>query len=122
MTNRPFTSSSRIGNPHYDPVNLLETLQRVFLVKNDRQLAARLDVSAPLLCRIRHNKVDVPAWLLIYLTDETHFTLREIRALMGDYRANTGPSAKHPTRDELSAMRTVRVEMVPRQTVMVPQL
>lgn len=108
------TSSARKGNPHYNPVHFLDTLQHVFGVKNDRKLALRLNVAPPLLCKIRNNKIDAPDWLLIHLNEETNFSVRELRALMGDYREHTGPSARHPTSAELSALRTVRVEMVQR--------
>jgi len=74
-------SSPRDGNPHYNPGNLLDTLQRVFGVKNDRQLAKRLNVTPPLLCKIRGAKIDPPSWLIIHLNEETNFTVREIRAL-----------------------------------------
>jgi antitoxin HigA-1 len=107
-------SSAREGNPHYNPGNLLNTLQRVFNVRNDRQLAIRLDVAPPLLCKIRGGKLDAPPWLLIHLHEETNFTIQELRALMGDHRPHSGLSARHPTRAELSASRTVRVEHVQR--------
>ena len=110
-------SSAREGNPHYNPGNLLDTLQRVFGVKNDRQLATLLDVAPPLLCKIRHAKLDAPSWFLIHLNEETNFTIRELRALMGDYRPHCGLSARHPTSAELSALRTVRIELVHRQTL-----
>ena len=108
------TSSARKGNPHYNPGHFLDTLHQVFNVKNDRKLALRLDVAPPLLSKIRRNKIDAPDWLLIHLNEETNFSVRELRALMGDYREHSGPSARHPTSTELSAMRTVRVELVQR--------
>jgi len=111
-------SSAREGNPHYNPGNLLDTLQRVFNVHNDRQLATRLDVTAPLLCKIRGSKLDAPPWFLIHLNEETNFSIRELRALMGDHRPHCGLSARHPTRAELSALRTVRVEHVQRPALL----
>jgi len=109
------TSSIRKGNPHYNPAHFLDTLQQVFGVKNDRRLALRLGVAPPMLCKIRHNRIDPPDWFLIHLNEETNFSVRELRALMGDYREHSGPSARHPTGAELSAIRTVRVEFVFRQ-------
>lgn len=108
------TSSAREGNPHYNPGHLLDTLQRVFNAKNDRQLAGRLNVAAPLLSKIRRNKIDAPPWFLIHLNEETNFSVRELRALMGDYREHSGPSARHPSSGELSALRTVRTEIMQR--------
>jgi hypothetical protein len=107
-------SSEREGNPHYNPGNLLNTLQHVFNVKDDRQLAIRLDVAPPLLCKIRGGKLDAPPWLLIHPNEETNFTVQELRALMGDHRPHSGLSARHPTPTELSGLRTVRVEHVQR--------
>lgn len=58
--------------------------------------------------------MDVPASLLIHLNEETQFSIRELRALMGDYREHSGDSATHPTAQGLSLHRTVRVQMVPK--------
>lgn len=107
-------SSAREGNPHYNPGHFLDTLQRVFSVKNDRQLATRLNVTPPLICKIRGGKTGAPSWLLIHLNEETNFSVCELRGLMGDYRTHCGPSARHPTSAELSALRTVRTELVQR--------
>lgn len=107
-------SSPRDDNPHYNPGHLLDTLIRLYNVKNDRQLADRLGVTPPLLCKIRGCKIDPPSWFLIHLNEETNFSVRDLRALMGDYRAHCGPSARHPTVEELSAQRTVRVEVIQR--------
>jgi hypothetical protein len=71
------------------------------------------------LSKIRRNKIDAPAWFLIHLVEETNFSLRELRAMMGDHRAHTGPTARHPTSAELSAMRTVRIELVQRHSFLV---
>lgn len=83
-------------NPHYDPVALLDTLIGLLAVKNDRQLAQRLCVQASLICKVRHRRVAVSPALLISMQEETNLTFRQLRALMGDYRENTGPRAKHP--------------------------
>ena len=83
-------------NPHYDPKSLLETLQRILGAKNDRQLAVRLGVRPSQICKIKKRRVVVSSSLLIAMHEETNMSLRQLRALMGDYRDNTGPSAKHP--------------------------
>jgi hypothetical protein len=103
-------ASGKEGNPHYNPANLLDTLQRLFNVKNDSQLAKKLGVQAPVLCKLRHKRIDAPPALLIHLNEETNFSIRELRALMGDHRPHCGPSARHPTVEELSASRTLRIE------------
>lgn len=103
-------ASGKDGNPHYNPGNLLDTLQRMYNVPNDRQLAMKLDVQPPLLSKLRNKHIEAPALLLIHLNEETNFSIRQLRALMGDYRPHSGPSAQHPTIEELSALRTLRVE------------
>jgi hypothetical protein len=83
-------------NPHYNPEALLAALMRLLGVKNDRQLAIRLDVQASQICKIRKRTLSVAPSLLISMHEDTGLSLRQLRALMGDYRDNTGPSAKHP--------------------------
>lgn len=107
-------ASAKDDNPHYDPEHLLDTLQRVFSVRNDRQLAVKLDVHPSLLCKIRHRELDVPATLLIHLEEETNFSIRDLRRLMGDYRPHSGPSARHPTVEQVAQQRLVRVVKVPK--------
>ena len=83
-------------NPHYDPEALLETLQALLGAKNDRQLAVRLGVQPSQICKIKKRRLAVSPTLLISMHEETNMSLRQLRALMGDYRDNTGPTAKHP--------------------------
>lgn len=70
------TSFNRKGNPHYNSVRFLDTLQQVFGVKNDRKLELRLGVTPPLLSKIRNNKIDTPDCLLIHLNEQTNFSVR----------------------------------------------
>lgn len=68
------------------------------------------DLHPPLLCKLRHKRIVAPTALLIHLNEETNFSIRELRALMGDHRPHCGPSARHPTVEELSASRKLRIE------------
>lgn len=88
-------------NPHYDPDLLLDTLMRLLGARNDRQLASRLGVQPSQICKIRKRNLSVPASLLISMHEETGLSLRQLRALMGDYREHTGASAKHPMLPQL---------------------
>lgn len=45
--------------------------------------------------------VEMPAWFLIYLSEETNFSIRELRAWMGDYRPHCGLSARNLTIEQL---------------------
>lgn len=95
-------------NPHYDPEALLDTLMRLLGVQNDRQLARRLGVQASQVCKIRKRRVRVAPALLISMHEETELSLRQLRALMGDFRVHTGPSAKHPDLPQLQYLNGVR--------------
>lgn len=95
-------------NPHYDPKTLLDTLTRLLGVKNDRQLAFRLKVQASQICKVRHRRASVAPSLLISMHEETGLSLRQLRALMGDYREHTGASAKHPALPQLQYLKDLR--------------
>ncbi|KFC72663.1 helix-turn-helix domain-containing protein [Massilia sp. LC238] len=95
-------------NPHYDPDLLLDTLMSLLGARNDRQLASRLSVQPSQICKIRKRNVSVAASLLISMHEETGLSLRQLRALMGDYREHTGASAKHPMLPQLQYLNGVR--------------
>jgi hypothetical protein len=95
-------------NPHYDPDLLLDTLMRLLGVRNDRQLAIRLGVQPSQICKIRKRNLSVAASLLISMHEETGLSLRQLRALMGDYREHTGASAKHPMLPQLQYLNGLR--------------
>lgn len=84
------------NNPHYDPEVLLDTLMCILGAPNDRQLAHRLKVAPSQVCKVRKRRISVAPSLLIGMHEETGLSIRQLRALMGDYREHTGPSAKHP--------------------------
>lgn len=83
-------------NPHYTPNDLLDMLVRVLRVKNDRQLAVRFDVLPSQICKIRRRQAPISAAFLVNMHEETELSLAVLRGLMGDFRENTGRSAKHP--------------------------
>ena len=95
-------------NPHYDPDNLLNAVMRVMRARNDRELALSLGVQASQICKIRKRRASVPPHLLISMHEETGLSLRQLRALMGDYREHTGPSALHPAQPQLQYLNGVR--------------
>ena len=96
------------SNPHYSPEILLDTVMRVLGLRYDRHLAHRLGVQPPQICKIRKRRLLVTSAILISMHEETGLCLRELRALMGDYREHTRPSAKHPTIPQ-----TVQMENLP---------
>lgn len=84
------------NNPHYAPENLMDMLVRVLRVRNDRHLAERFGVQPSQICKIRKRKAVISPAFLINMHEETGLSLRLLRGLMGDFRDNTGSSAKHP--------------------------
>jgi hypothetical protein len=95
-------------NPHYDPEALLDTLMRMLGARNDRQLAHLLGVQPSQVCKVRKRRVSVAPSLLISMHEETGLSIRQLRALMGDYREHTGPSATHPPMPQLQYLSGVR--------------
>jgi hypothetical protein len=55
-------ASGKDEHPHYDPGNLLDTLQRMYNVSNDRQLAIKLNVQALLLPSLRTSALICRRW------------------------------------------------------------
>lgn len=90
------TEQDMENNPHYAPENLVDMLVRILCVKNDRQLAVRLNVRPSQICKVRKRRSPISAAFLINMHEETGLSLSVLRGLMGDFRENTGPSAKHP--------------------------
>jgi hypothetical protein len=71
----------------YDPDHLLDTLLKRLDLKNDKALAARLDISAPVISKIRHRILPVGSTILIRMHEISDISIKELRALMGDHRA-----------------------------------
>ena len=95
-------------NPHYDPGALLDTLMYIFGAKNDRQLAHRLAIQPSQVCKVRKRRTSVASSLLIGMHEETGLSIRQLRALMGDYREHTGASATHPRWPQLQYLNGIR--------------
>ena len=104
-------------NPHYDPVTLIDTLTRLLGARNDRHLADLLSAQPSQICKIRKRNLSVGAALLISMHEESGLSIRQLRALMGDYREHTGASAKHPALPQLQYLAGVR-PLPARQTLL----
>ena len=70
----------------YDPDQLLATLIGKLNLKNDAALSRALEVSPPVISKIRHRRLPVTASLLIRMHEVTDLSIRELRELMGDRR------------------------------------
>jgi plasmid maintenance system antidote protein VapI len=83
----------------YDPNNLLDELLDRLRLKNDAALSRILEVAPPVISKIRHNRNQVGASMLIRMHEVTGLSIRDLRDLMGDRRqhyrlSNTLPEAK----------------------------
>jgi len=62
-------------------LKLLDELQSRFDIKNDRQLAAKLDVSTPVMSRVRNGKCAVSADIMIRIHEVFGLPIAEIKEL-----------------------------------------
>jgi hypothetical protein len=72
--------------PRYDPDNLLDVLRANLNLKNDAALARALEVSSPIISKIRHRHLAVGGALLIRIHEVTGLDISDLRFLMGDRR------------------------------------
>lgn len=70
----------------YDPDRLLQALIEKLSLKNDAALSRTLEVSPPMISKIRHRRLPVTGSLLIRMHEVTQMSIRELRKLMGDRR------------------------------------
>ncbi len=79
----------------YDPDQLLASLIGKLKLKNDAALSRALEVSPPVISKIRHRRLPVTASLLIRMHEVSDLTIGELRGLMGDRRGKFRISDKH---------------------------
>jgi hypothetical protein len=79
----------------YDPNRLLDTLRERMHLKNDAALSRALEVSPPVISKIRHRRLPVTASLLIRMHEVSTLSIQELRLLMGDRRQKFRISDKH---------------------------
>ncbi|MDB5756714.1 MAG: hypothetical protein JWM30_3 [Burkholderia sp.] len=70
----------------YDPRPLLAKVTECLNVKNDAALSRALAVAPPIISKIRTGRAVVSPALLIRLHEITNLSIKDLRALMGDYR------------------------------------
>ena len=89
----------------YDPNRLLDTLRERMHLKNDAALSRALEVTAPVISKIRHRTLPVGASLLIRMHEVTQLSIRDLRDLMGDRRTRYRVSDMHgkPNRTVMNA-------------------
>ena len=79
----------------YDPNRLLDTLRERMHLKNDAALSRALEVTAPVISKIRHRTLPVGASLSIRMHEVTQLSIRDLRDLMGDRRTRYRVSDMH---------------------------
>jgi hypothetical protein len=79
----------------YDPDQLLASLIGRLNLKNDAALSRALEVSPPVISKIRHRRLPVTASLLIRMHEVSTLSIAELRDLMGDRRGKFRISDKH---------------------------
>jgi plasmid maintenance system antidote protein VapI len=79
----------------YDPDHLLEALIGRLKLKNDAALSRALEVSPPMISKIRHRRLPVTASLLIRMHEVTDLSISELRGLLGDRRNKFRISEQH---------------------------
>jgi hypothetical protein len=80
----------------YNPNRLLDSLIERFHLKNDAALSRALEVTPPVISKIRHNKLPIGASLLIRMHEFSELSIAELRTLMGDRRGQYRISDKNP--------------------------
>lgn len=79
----------------YDPDHLLASLIGRLKLKNDAALSRALEVSPPVISKIRHRRLPVTGSLLIRMHEVTNLSIGELRSLLGDRRTKFRISDKH---------------------------
>ncbi|MEO6921040.1 MAG: hypothetical protein ABI171_18820 [Collimonas sp.] len=82
----------------YDPNHLLDTLIKKLDLKNDIALCRLLEVSPPIISKLRHRRLMVGGSMLIRMHEVSNLPIGELRALMGDHREKFFISEKNPSR------------------------
>lgn len=70
--------------------DLLDVLIDFLGLKNDAALGRELQVSPPILSKIRHGGLPVSAAILIRMHEVSGLSIFELRACMGDHRKRFG--------------------------------
>ncbi|SDF59023.1 MULTISPECIES: hypothetical protein [unclassified Duganella] len=71
---------------HYNPNQLLDNISNKLNLKNDAALARTLEVTAPMISKVRNLRLPVGASLLIRMHEVTGLPVKELQNMMGDRR------------------------------------
>jgi len=91
------------GASGFRSADLLDVLINFLELKNDAALSRELRVSAPILSKIRHGVLPVSAAILVRMHEVSGLSIYELRACMGDHRANLACSTRANVNSKLAA-------------------
>lgn len=80
------TTEKNSDQIQYDPDNLLVSLIGKLQLKNDAALCRVLEVSPPIISKIRHRRLPIGASMLIRMHEVSGMSINDLRLLMGDRR------------------------------------
>lgn len=91
----------------FSPARLLDRLIELLQVKNDAELSRALEVSPPIVSKLRHNKSVLGPALLIRMHEVSGLTIRDLRYLAGDRRrlVRMSPTEGQPDLNNFSESR-----------------
>lgn len=76
----------------YTPDNLLDAIIAKLGLKNDAALSRALEVAPPVISKIRHRTLPIGATILLRMHEVSDFSIRELKALMGNPHNLGAPS------------------------------
>jgi plasmid maintenance system antidote protein VapI len=76
-----------VGNA-YNPNHMLDTLMRKMDIENDTALARKLKVTTPTITMMREGRISISASMMICFHKASGMSVRELRELLEDRRAN----------------------------------
>lgn len=80
---KTFESERQMGMNTFNPVALLNELDRRLGARSDAELARMLGIHQSVICRLRKRKIHLTDTFLIRVMDSTNLTLKEIRQIAG---------------------------------------
>lgn len=79
---------SPVSTHPYNPNMLFDVLLETFGLDSDEALGSVLQIGVPLIRRIRYGQAPVDPLLLLRMNELSGISVRELRRLMGDRRAD----------------------------------
>jgi hypothetical protein len=76
----------------YNPDRLLDAIIAKLKLKNDAALSRALEVAPPVISKIRHRTLPVGATILLRMHEISDFSIRELKALMGNPQKMGAPA------------------------------